>query len=497
MMKFFNSLFYKTRRITLLSLSILLVLVVWLIPGCTERKAQDGGEIVKETDNPIPDEVLLTTAINQNCKYILTEWWNGSKDIAFQDSYLPNYRPLTSEQEEENQQCIESFKHWYNESYLQIANWKNNVYSENAILPPSYACRVLSCAIHYGFYDEEATGVEKKEALKKTVLLISSLAKYHCSNSEDGWGHCWQGALWAEMLGMSALLMKDYLSDSDWEMICNMIRSECNYVINVAGVKVYKDRQGQVIEGYTGDSQSETDAWNATILALAIAAMPDDPRQSEWRKFFVELNISAMTCPSDVFSDRVIDGYSFVNSKGSNINEDGTVTNHDKWHIDYMASPIESIAESSIALSFSPEIIKFECLRFNVDKIYKALVDLDLGEFDPSKAGHHFYERTKDGVATSHTNMPGDNEWGDNRQANYYLVDTYCSLIGADNNLEDNFKADKWARCRIVKITEMMKRENSGKIYQDGEENFASGQLYAMACLAQVFSLHKENIFMK
>lgn len=35
----------------------------------------------------------------------------------------------------------------------------------------------------------------------------------------------------------------------------------------------------------------------------------------------------------------------------------------------------------------------------------------------------------------------------------------------------------------------MMDLEEGGRIYQDSEENFASGQLYAMACLGQVYSI--------
>lgn len=278
-------------------------------------------------------------------------------------------------------------------------------------------------------------------------------------------------------------------------MVCNMIRSECNYVMYEAGVTIYKDREGNVSPGRYGDSQAETDAWNATIFALAMAVNPKDGDLNAWKKSFIEMNLTAMACPSDVYSDRIIDGYSLSNISGSNINEDGTVTNHGKLHIDYMASPIESFAESSLVLSFTDIGNSFECLKFNVDKVYHSLVELDLGEFEPTKKGHHFYERTSNGEVTSDTNMPEDNDWGNNiRQANYYLVDIYANLIGADKRLPYKLKGDKWAKCRLIKIRQMMERDNSGRIYQDGEENFASGQLYAMACLTQVYSLLNDNI---
>lgn len=85
--------------------------------------------------------------------------------------------------------------------------------------------------------------------------------------------------------------------------------------------------------------------------------------------------------------------------------------------------------------------------------------------------------------------MPGDNDWGRCRQANYFLVDTYADLMNMDRQLPASLKAKKWAHTRIVEIIRMVNRDDSGKIYKDGEEKFVSGQLYAMACLSQVFSL--------
>ena len=470
-------------------ISYTLLLLPLLCLSCSDN-LNDNADIPVQEDNK-----MLVRAINQNCKYVLTEWWNSPKVISFQSSNPLYYEPLTEEQQEEVNKSIESFANWNNEEYLLIPNWQKNIHSENAILPSCYASRILSSAIHYGIYDERITGVSREEALRKVVLLISSLAKYHCSNSENGWGNCWQGALWAEILGMSALLIKRDLSSDCWNMVCNMIKSESNYVMNEAGVTIYKDREANVCPGRSGDSQAETDAWNATIFALAMVVIPNDVNMNVWRKCFIELNLTAMACPSDVYKDKIVDGYSLTDLTGSNINEDGTVTNHGRLHIDYMASPIESFAESAIALSFANDGRSYESLKFNVDKVFTALVDLDLGEFEPTKAGHHFYERTENGEATSDTNMPEDNDWGNNvRQANYYLVDIYASLIGADKSLPDKLKADKWAYCRLVKIHQMMKRDNSGRIYQDGEENFASGQLYAMACLTQVYSLQIGDI---
>jgi len=391
-MAVFTVMRYSSKYVSYVALAFLSLILV----SCTEKDEFDN--VVRNDDCTFSDKDLLIRAINLNCKYVLTDWWNGSKDMAFQNSYLPNWESLSSECQAEISKSSETFLNWTNEEFLYIPNWRRNGNSENAILPPSYACRILSSAIHYGIYNSGITGVSQHEAIQKTALLIKSVVKCHCSNDKEGWGNCWQGALWAEMLGMSAFLLKDYMPSEVWNMVCNMIRSECDYVINVARVKFYKDRLGNILEGCEGDSQSETDAWNATILALAMVVMPNDSNLDIWRKSFVELNVAAMTCPSDVFIyDKCVDGFFFIDACGSNINEDGTVTNHSKQHIDYMASPIESFAESSIVLSFGRNNRCFDCLKFNVDKIYNALVDLDLGEFNPAKSGHHFYERSTEG----------------------------------------------------------------------------------------------------
>lgn len=324
------------------------------------------------------DMELLTKAINLNCRYILKEWWYEGKTVSWSGSHFDNINSLTDEQRKQVKISADSFANWRNVEYLDIPNWKKNEYSENAILPSCYACRTLSTALFYNIYDEDIIEVNKQDALSMNVKLISSLAKYHCSNSVDGWGNCWQGALWAEMLGMSAYMMKDYLAADDWDNVCSMIRSEADFVADEYGIKVYKDRLGTVVEGHEGDSKSEENAWNASVLALAECFFPESTEVAHWHERFIELCIASLTKPSDVFSDKIIDGYSFVNAYGSNINEDGTVVNHGLYHIDYMASPIESFAESVIALAFADKTFP-ECLTFNVDTVYETLINLNWG----------------------------------------------------------------------------------------------------------------------
>ncbi len=432
------------------------------------------------------DSDILVSIINENCKYILKDWWFDSKEISFGDSYLLNDYELTDEQKAEARKSEISFYNWEKEKYIYICNWQKNVYSENAILPSCYASRVVSEALFYDIYDESIIGVMREDAQSMICKLITSVVKFHCSNSINGWGHCWQGALWAEMLGLSAYYMRDFIDKSDWECVLNMVLSEADYVINTVGVSFYRDHNGNVDEKYTGDSQSETVAWNATIIALA--QLLTNRESDYYIDSLIHFCVSSMARPSDIKSEKMVDNIKLNALEGSNLNDDGTVINHGKYHIDYMASPIESLAECYIVLKLCDKI-DLECLKFNVDSIYRALVDNDLGAYDETKKNHHFYERTDDNYPSCFTNMPGENEWGSYRQANYYLVDIYSHIIKADESLPNELKAIKWAHCRLIEIKRMVERSDDGKIYQEGEEYFASGQVYAMACLTQSFSL--------
>ena len=188
----------------------------------------------------------------------------------------------------------------------------------------------------------------------------------------------------------------------------------------------------------------------------------------------------------DIMVKDIIDGY--------NVNDDGTVTNHGLVHIDYIVSPIESFAENYIIFKFHDQPVP-ECCTFNCDELYSSLVNIDIGTYDWRKTFHHFYERDIFGNPTSKTNMPGENDWGSKRQANYYLADTFSSMTKCDAICSNRYKASEWARRRLVTIYASINREETndmlGRIYRNGEERFASGELYAEACLAQAYSLRE------
>jgi len=73
--------------------------------------------------------------------------------------------------------------------------------------------------------------------------------------------------------------------------------------------------------------------------------------------------------------------------------------------------------------------------------------------------------------------MTEDNDWVKNvRQANYYLVDTYPGLIGADKSMPEKLRTNRWSHCRIIRINEM-RRETTVERYIKMEKSILLKQL--------------------
>ncbi len=72
---------------------------------------------------------------------------------------------------------------------------------------------------------------------------------------------------------------------------------------------------------------------------------------------------------------------------------------------------MEILAETAVVYSLAGREIP-EAASFNIDKIYNALINVDLGTYDSDKKGYHFYERHENGNPTGNITMPGENDWG-------------------------------------------------------------------------------------
>ena len=433
----------------------------------------------------------LTELMNLNLRYILNDWWNSDKINVFDSgsSYYDHWG-LTKEQEREIRRSSKSFRNWKKEDDLYICLPEIRGYDENSVRPISHAVYCIASALRLGYYDKDITGISEEDAKDMCIRLITSIARRHKTNDAEGWGDVWQSPLWAENIGLAAWLLWEDIPAGDRTCVINMIRHETSYVMDHYDIPYYRDKEGVIVS--EGDTKGEEIAWHAKILALSRAMFPEDERCAEWEdKLFRMLAASAAT-PEDAISDDNVDGIvlgSFL--EGSNINSDGTAVNHGRIHVDYMTTIYEEMAEC-IAVYKLAGLEVPEAAVFNLDLMYEALVNLDLGVFNSDMAGHHFYERDENGNPTEEVTMPEVNDWGMHWYANCYLADVTADTMGLDARIDEPYKASIWAELHLKKIKDMILRDNAdgiitGRIFQEGENDFVSGDLFQMHNLVEAY----------
>ncbi|NYF16554.1 hypothetical protein HDC37_001379 [Microbacterium sp. AK009] len=249
-------------------------------------------------------------------EYALTTWWNTVKDFDAQGS----------------------------STYLNFGGT-----AEGNIRPPAGEALALATALSTGAYDATSTGVSTASATGTARKLIRSLAYRHLSNSGGGWGDTRQSALWASYAGMAGWLMWNSLPAADAELVRKMVEHEANRFITTPAP--YWNTSG-------GDSKGEENSWNAMILQLATAMMPDHANFANWKDRELEYMISAYSRPGDSSSGTVVNGKqlsTWIPAGKYNVNSDGTMINHDLVHPDYMATLVQNV-NSALTSTLAGEV---------------------------------------------------------------------------------------------------------------------------------------------
>ena len=272
-----------------------------------------------------------------------------------------------------------------------------------------------------------------------------------------------------------------------YEKVERMVQDEADTLTRDFEIPYYRDAEGTII--YPGDTKGEEIAWMAKVLALACAMFPDSGNCPDWSGKLERMLAAATAMPQDVGSDRQVDSLSVGDLiDGSNVNEDGTVVNHDLYHIDYMATIIEEMGDTLTVFKIAGDPAP-EAVLFNLDRIYEALICVDLGKYDADRAGEHFYMRGEKGQPTGETSMPGEDDWGSPGYAIFYLCDVMADTLGLDADVEEPFRAHVWEDLHYEKMREQVYRETdgvvTGQFFQPGENYFVSGDPFMMHNLAE------------
>jgi len=179
-----------------------------------------------------------------------------------------------------------------------------------------------------------------------------------CANGGK-WGLEWQSAWWATKIALAARLIWRELSPLEREKVAAVVAAEA-------------DRQLSRIvpTGLHLDTKAEENAWDAEILAGAIALLPDHPRRTRWLSKLIEFSANVFSSPHDRSSERSLDGQSIRDLVYTcNVHGDYSLENHGSYHFCYVASPLLSKAWCAYALHSAGATVP-EALYHNVDNVW-------------------------------------------------------------------------------------------------------------------------------
>ena len=479
------------RRITVFLFAICLCFV-FSVP-CAPAEVAAATNSSRE---PADENAELVRMMNLNLHYILNIWWPSEKDFVYAAATsMKSDQQLTEERSAAIRESAQAFAGWKDVDLLPIL-YLSRDQAENGIRPVSHAIYCIALALHCGYYDEEIAGASREDAEAMCIKLINSVVAEHRSNHPDDgedryWGDSWQSPLWAENIGLGAWLLRDSMKPEDYAKAERMVLDEADRMAYDFEIPYYQDENGKIV--YPGDTKGEEIAWSAKILALACAMFPESEKRPDWNDKLERMLVSSTAMQEDLGSEKTVDGRKVGGMiSGSNVNEDGTVVNHDLVHIDYMATIFEEMGDTAVVYKITGEPAP-EAAAFNLDRIYQGLIYVDLGKYDENRAGLHFYLRDENGQPTGDVTMPGTNDWGKPGYAIYYLCDVMADTMKLDAEIEETCKARVWKELHYEKMREQICRETDGEItgqfFQPGENSFVSGELFMMHNLAEAYVL--------
>jgi hypothetical protein len=223
---------------------------------------------------------------------------------------------------------------------------------EHTFRAPCTIAFLLAVALRTGVYDPNEVGISQDECLNRVRKAIRGLVAVHKSNGDArlGWGDHWQSALWATLVAQAGWMLWEELDTETRRMVVKVTEFEADrFIAPDYHVPYWADRERIISPGNT---RAEENAWNAMILQLAVAMLPDHPHSRRWREVASELMVSSYARRLDMDDEQtVVDGRTVKAWLGGyNVRDDGAVINHGILHPDYITS-ITSVSRAYLTLS--------------------------------------------------------------------------------------------------------------------------------------------------
>ncbi|MDR3687298.1 MAG: hypothetical protein P4L93_10120 [Coriobacteriia bacterium] len=418
-------------------LAIAIAVVVSGVPASASAKA------MSRSAQRLDLRSRALSATNNELRYLHTSWFKAIYP-AYETTAAPVYGPDGSLQ-----------------STVSVEILPSRLTSIRAEAMAAYATAI---ALNKGYYRTKTVTVSGSVAAHRTVAWINDLA---VSYGRDHWGSGWQSALWTTYMGFGARMVWNNLPPVTRSLVASDVAAEADHLLTI-DPPYYMDASGTVLT--PGDSKSEEDGWNASLLLFAAREFSSNPHSLDWDRQGRWYALMALATPAQVGTDPRI--------KGSNLNSDGTVTNHSRINPDYMFSVSEMIAKVSLVSARAGKKVPGEVMN-NLGLVWWSLNNrmFPVPQFRPP--GGTIYRRGKNHTPTPNIYYPTSIDRSAVRRFNAAEFD--IEVFGA----KIDPKSYGWAKAHLDFTLKQQSRHKAGYIFSKGETAYAEDEQFAAASLAE------------
>ncbi len=328
------------------------------------------------------------------------------------------------------------------------------------------ALYATALALDTGYYSPAAVWVSNDEARRRTVAWTTGLA---ASYARDGWGCSWQSPLWVYYMGYGARRVWPSVPERTRQLVTSAVAAEADHLL-LETPDHYRNAEGTVM--HRGDSKSEEDAWRATLLLFAAREFPENPNAAAWENHGRLFLINAYAAPSQV-------GGIDPRITGSNINPDGTVTNHGRIHPDYMIAQAEFIAKIKLVAADTRTVAPPETLN-NLDRVWNGLCRVRFSAKRFKKPGGTIYRWGKKKTQTAAMYYPQGTDWSVYRRFNAAQMDVEVFDASMD------WRAYFWALQHLKYTIKQQNRYRDRHVFSRGASAYPIDEQFAAATAAEI-----------
>ncbi len=315
--------------------------------------------------------------------------------------------------------------------------------------------------------EESGFSVDAEKHLERAKCGLQYMMRSHLSGNikcADGgkWGGSWQSSWWATKMALGAKLIWKFLDDEEKELVEKIVIFEASE---------HLDRV--VPTGLYIDTKAEENAWDAEIIATAVALFPDHEKAGVFKRKLTEFNMNTLSVAQDRFSNKLIDGRNVRDMVyTTNLYSDFTLDNHGAAHFCYIASPLVSIAWSYYALLSNHQSIP-ESLFHNIEPFWKRAKTIFLGD---------------------RFAYIGGKDWARYTYGLYFIVPALVML-------QERFADTDARNIEIARFKTLQKEQSENKDGSFFGDRVTKGQMFGQnakyetdcfACLGLAYLLHQE-----